>query len=275
MADIPERSFEVVEESGAETISLLQFNALADALSDAFPHISDKQLVLDWQHRESRLHAVLTQHEHDFLCVEEVDHFGDSFLPFLWPRGYDGTFAMRRMVYAEPIKSRDGVALFWRRNKFKLMHKKELRRGGKCFGLVCYFVRADDTPLTVAVLHLTAKPGREHDRQVEVDILLKYLGEDSPVLIGGDFNDTPDSLACKQMRDAGFTSAYDHADDSWTTWKKRATEVKRVIDYIWHRGDVRTVARLSIPPSETFPRMLPDVHYPSDHIAIGAKMSVN
>lgn len=272
MAAIPERTFEVVSDEDENTITVLQFNTLADALSDAFPHVSDKELVLDWKHRERRLHDVLTQHQCDFICLQEVDHFHDSFVPFLAKRGYDGEFAVRRFC---TNKSGDGTALFWRKDKHVFINKQKLKqRGGKCVGFIVYFLVNGISPLSVAVLHLTAKPGREADRAIEVDNLLEELKGDAPVLVCGDFNDTPDSQVCQKMRDAGFVSVYEHDETSWTTWKKREKEVKRVIDYIWYRGDVRLVARLAMPPSEAYPRMLPDVHHPSDHLDIGAKLNI-
>lgn len=273
MAAVPSRSFQPASDAES-TISVLQFNTLADALADAFPHVSDKELVLEWQHREARLHHVLTEHACDFICAEEVDHFEDSFMPLLDGRGYGGAFAVRRPEEHSKT-SRDGVALFWKNDKYTLLNESKLRSSTKCFGIVAQFVSrdADATRVTVAVVHLTAKPGREAERQQEVAILLAAIGhEKGPVVVGGDFNDVPESAACQQMRSAGFFSAYEHDEESWTTWKKREREVKRVIDYIWFRGPLDCAAVLSMPPSEQFPRMLPDEHYPSDHLAIAARL---
>lgn len=253
----------------------MQFNTLADALSDAFPHVSSKRL-LSWTHREPLLHRVLTDHPCDFFCLEEVDHFADSFQPLLSGLGYEGVFAQRRHS-ADPI-SLDGTALFWRKSRFSLLDHALAENDGKTFGLVGLFHDAATShTLSVCCLHLTAKD-RGETRLSEIAAFYAVLSRVAPagtaVLIGGDFNDVPESPVCQFLRDRAFSSAYSHPPSSWSTWKKRDTEVKRVIDFIWYRsGDASSLQLLDtlpIPDDSHFPACLPDLHFPSDHINIAA-----
>ena len=291
---LPQRIFRLLGDAAAATessdhgIQILQFNTLADTLSNDFPHVSAD--FLSWKHREGLLHEALTEHNFDFICAEEVDHFSDSFEPFLGDRGYSGIFAMRRVIAdGDTTASRDGAALFWKRDKFSILAQATVKHASKTVGVVATFARisSDGQPtseprLIVAAIHLTAKPGQEAVRCKEAAELVRVIdsfnkdGEDRlTTIIGGDFNDVPDSEVCDFVRSHGFLSAYEHDERAWTTWKKRQSEVKRVIDYIWYRpgssANLRPVAVLEVPADEVFPHMLPAADYPSDHLAIGAQ----
>jgi len=60
------------------SFSVLQFNTLADYLAVGdFPHTDPK--VIAWDYRKNNLISVITEHEQDFVCLQEVDHFN-----FFW-----------------------------------------------------------------------------------------------------------------------------------------------------------------------------------------------
>jgi nocturnin len=261
--------------SGTNEFSVMQFNCLADALSDAFPHVSKD--ILSWSHRMKLFEKLFASPTHDFLCLEEVDHFDDFFKPFLSKLGYSGRFYQRRSG-PSPI-SRDGVALFWRNDRFVLCSEDAVKSEKKTFGIVGLF---DDTltskKVCVSVVHLTAKPGFEEERLQEVKLLeakLLEVYDVSAMIVGGDFNDTPDSIACDHMRSLHFVSVYSHTPDSWTTWKKRSSVVKRVIDYIWYLDLMCEVTSILEHSDDSFPSMLPDFHHPSDHINLAATFQIN
>jgi mRNA deadenylase 3'-5' endonuclease subunit Ccr4 len=88
------------------SISVAQFNVLADYLSDAFPHIKDKKL-LSWSYRKPLLLQELHQLNADVICMEEVDHFED-FQTDLVQSGYSGIFKKKLG------SGLDGCALFWK-----------------------------------------------------------------------------------------------------------------------------------------------------------------
>lgn len=262
--------------STGDTFSILQFNCLADALSDAFPHVSS-QHILTWEYRCPLFEWLFKGLDVDILCLEEVDHFDDFFKPFLATLGYDGIFEQRRHE-PNPI-SKDGVALFWKKDKFHLIDKLPVSSSEKTFGIWAFLQeKTTQFKIAVGVVHLTAKPGREQVRMNEIGIFIETLLEKAsapiPVVIAGDFNDVPGSLVFKHMQACHFNSVYEHNDSSWTTWKKRETEVKRVIDYIWYltprECEMKLIESLPEPYDYDFPSMLPDVNFPSDHICIGA-----
>lgn len=67
--------------------TLLQFNTLANSLSDAFPYVDSKYLT--WEHRKQLLVREILQHRPDVITLEEVDkeHYKDYFRPFLTEAG--------------------------------------------------------------------------------------------------------------------------------------------------------------------------------------------
>jgi mRNA deadenylase 3'-5' endonuclease subunit Ccr4 len=276
---------------GHRRLSVFQFNTLADALSDAFPHVSTQEL-LGWAHRQRLFPQIFQQADrpYDFVTLEEVDHFADFFAPLLREQGYDGIFAQRRanaVVSDEGIPgpaliSLDGTALFWNAAHWELLSHVHLKRAHKTFGLLACFRSRQWTEVLIHVgaVHLTAKVGFEAERSQEIDILAQALAErnaaNDAVIIGGDFNDTPDSIVCEKMRGLHFASAYAHPSDAWTTFKRRDSLVKRVIDYIWYRPGhtaLQATDVLEIPSESTFPCALPDIHFPSDHINIAARFA--
>jgi len=143
--------------------------------------------------------------------------------------------------------------------------------------------------LLVASVHLKSKPGHEERRRDQVRVLLAALermstkaGGVTRILVLGDFNDVPSSLACELMRETGFTSIYDthYPHEFYTTAKKREHVVQRTIDYMWLKeakaGGAATsvVSLLEIPPVSTFPHLLPCTTYPSDHLALVAQLQL-
>lgn len=258
--------------------TILQWNTLADALSNAFPHISDPK-VLSWDHRKPLIQRLLTTTQCDFVCLEEVDHYHDSFSEFMMHLGYSGHFVERRVHEESPI-SRDGVAIFWKADRFERVVSQSLAvsKTDKVFGVVINFEeKISKQNLLIGAVHLTAKPDRLETRLKEIkhttDLIKEFVCEDDmPVIIAGDFNDTPDSAVCQHMLESGYLCSDD--DIRWTTWKKRDVEVKRVIDYIWYSTFCRQ--NLCCTPARNFPifgicdTFLPTARFPSDHIPIGA-----
>jgi len=146
--------------------------------------------------------------------------------------------------------------------------------------------------VTIASTHLKAKPGFEDIRVSQVQKLLKNIpsgffpvhshGPSHHVIITGDFNDTPDSMAVETIRLAPGLEMMDARDqyedvlaaDYYTTYKKRETVVKRVIDYIFFSSlRLTCTGVLDAPPLSEVPDMLPAHNYPSDHIALCASFS--
>jgi hypothetical protein len=115
--------------------------------------------------------------------------------------------------------------------------------------------------------------------------------DDVATVVGGDFNDIPDSLASQAMREHGFRSAYESMNrQTYTTSKIREALVTRCIDYLWYKQhsastddnddyndtpEMKCIDCITIPLSESLgPTALPRHDYPSDHLMIAAKFEL-
>lgn len=167
-----------------------------------------------------------------------------------------------------------------------------------------------DRPIFVTTCHLKAKKGAEMERirHAQLDYILSVIAtatstatsgpSECPVILLGDFNTTPQdhcsdehsSLTViphtQQWNGGFFSSAYpflstgeciDPAIWTYSTWKSRGgVEAKQLIDYIWFSKrhfelqwilDVPDIAELKSSTSK-----LPDMRYPSDHIALCSQL---
>lgn len=92
--------------------SLMQWNSLADYLSDAFPHSDPK--ILKWNYRFPLIIEEIQQYSSDLISMEEVDHFDDLYKR-LQTLGYKGLFQKKNG------SGKDGSAFFYKENKFVLI----------------------------------------------------------------------------------------------------------------------------------------------------------
>uniref|UniRef100_A0A6B2LF77 Endonuclease/exonuclease/phosphatase domain-containing protein n=1 Tax=Arcella intermedia TaxID=1963864 RepID=A0A6B2LF77_9EUKA len=244
---------------------------LADWLSDAFPFA--KPEVLKWDYRKNKIIQVVLEVNPDVFALEECDHYEDWFKGQFKAKGYKSTYLIKN-------GGNDGTAIFWKKEKFTklkqgthtyLWNSKKTTQG--VLAVVLQGKDKEKTSICVAATHLKAKPGFEEQRKGQGEQLVQYIKEfnekQSPVVILGDFNDTPDSLVCKHM---GLHYASAYPSNTWTTWKKRETVVQRTIDYIWYdSAKLQPIQILPAPLESDCPQLLPASYYPSDHILIAAK----
>ncbi len=261
---------------------LLTWNVLADALSDAFPLVPAADL--DWAHRGPRILAELTDPHGfgrlpDLLCLQEVDHF-DELARELGRIGFVGKWLPK-------AEGRDGVALFHRPTALERVELDEPTDGALRYvqltgepatqvALFERFRRPDGSTLLVATTHLRAKSGFEAERTAQTQQLCAALARirrpGEPLIVAGDFNDTPDSAAVGTLlaHPLGLASAYrtHHSlPQAWTTWKIREHETRKVIDYVFHSAELAPVALLDAPAhAELGPQRLPERRFPSDHL---------
>jgi nocturnin len=200
-----------------------------------------------------------------------VDHF-DQFEEALGARAY---------CFFAGKGDRDGCALFVPKKRFAMLGEPEKVLLEKKMSQVALIVRIKDLTsnrhVTVACTHLKAKYGFEEVRQRQAkavcDAVARIKQPGDIVLIGGDFNDEPNSLACEEMRRHGYQSAYAALKiESYSTSKIRESLSERCIDYIWFDPKVVQPAHaLGIPPAESLgPTKLPLPGFPSDHLSIAA-----
>ncbi|MCA8921980.1 MAG: endonuclease/exonuclease/phosphatase family protein [Planctomycetes bacterium] len=272
--------------AGANDFSLLSWNVLADGLAERGGFVRAPQEALSWESRRGSILEQVLSAEHtgvgpDLVCLQEVDRFGDAFEPTLHARGYSG-------AYVAKADGRDGCCVFWRRARFSLRWTRSLRylgadgRNGTQVALLAALLdRERDAPLLVATTHLKAKVGNEAEREGQARQLRRAvlaeggrLGPRAGLIVAGDFNDVPGSLAHAAMLAGGeLSSAYAAcagSEPDWTTWKVRADgEVCRTIDYVFCGGPLRPTAVLEPPPRAAIePERLPSWRYPSDHLSL-------
>ena len=106
-------------------ITVVQYNCLADGLSggDAgFDSLPPDEMA--WPKRGFELTRKIIDADADVVCLQEVDHYHDTFRPALHAQGYDGVY--REDEWSPCIKTTDGkladgVAIFYKREKLELL----------------------------------------------------------------------------------------------------------------------------------------------------------
>ncbi|XP_043917580.1 nocturnin isoform X1 [Protopterus annectens] len=275
-------------------IRVMQWNILAQALGEGKDNfIQCPREALNWEERKYLiLEEILTYHP-DVLCLQEVDHYFDTFQPILSKLGYKCTFLPKPWspcLDVEANNGPDGCALFFCRDRFELVDSANIRLTAmmlktnqvaivqtlKCLktgGLLC-----------VAVTHLKARVGWERFRSAQGCDLLHSLqdlskGSRVPLIVCGDFNAEPSEDVYKQFATSSLNlnSAYkllseDHqSEPPYTTWKIRPSgECCHTLDYIWYSQHALNVdSILSLPTEEQIgPNRLPSFSYPSDHLSL-------
>ncbi|XP_071511005.1 nocturnin-like isoform X1 [Diadema antillarum] len=280
-------------------VRVMVWNVLADALSqgkDNFIKCPKESLL--WENRKYAILEEILTYDPDVVCLQEVDHYKDFFLPVLQQVGYCGAFNPKPdspCLDCLYNNGPDGCVVFYKTNKFKLMHSAlpnlEVESNGRRYvsnqvavlhRLKCMSSELPDTEFCIATTHLKAKRGYEVMRSKQGQHLIEVLRRSSeklPLIIGGDFNAEPteDVYALFEGSDLNLTSAYTKLSDDgnseppYTTWKIRSRrEECHTIDYLWYtREHLAPVALLRFPgEQEIGSGRLPSWSYPSDHLSL-------
>ncbi|XP_061103145.1 nocturnin-like isoform X1 [Conger conger] len=280
--------------SPGQPIRVMQWNILAQALGegkDSFVRCPPE--ALNWAERKYLILEEILTYRPDILCLQEVDHYYDTFQPVLQSLGYHGTFCPKPWspcLDLERNNGPDGCALFFRRERFQLEHSASVRLAAALLKtnqvaiIQTLRCRATGRALCVAVTHLKARSGWERLRSAQGSDLLRYLQTASggrqgvPLLVCGDFNAEPSEDVYRRFAASGLEldSAYtrlspDGAEPPYTTWKIRPSgESCHTLDYIWFsRLAFRVESLLELPTAEQIgPDRLPSYNYPSDHLSL-------
>ncbi|XP_054483623.1 nocturnin [Anoplopoma fimbria] len=286
-------------------IRIMQWNILAQALGegkDAF--IRCPLDALNWQERKYLILEEILTYRPDILCLQEVDHYYDTFQPIMASLGYQGSFLAKPWspcLDVEQNNGPDGCALFYRRSRFSLQATAHLRLSAMMLPtnqvaivqtLTC---QVTGRRLCVAVTHLKARSGWERLRSAQGADLLQSLrsitsqgggcgqskaaSDAVPLVVCGDFNAEPSEDVYRRFSSSalGLNSAYKllssdgQTEPAYTTWKIRPSgESCSTLDYIWYTHDALSVqCLLDIPTEEQIgPDRLPSYHYPSDHLSL-------
>lgn len=282
-------------------ISLSLFAALGEG-KDGF--VRCPLDALKWQERKYLILEEILTYRPDIVCLQEVDHYYDTFQPIMASLGYQGSFMAKPWspcLDVEQNNGPDGCALFYRRSRFSLQATAHLRLSAMMLPtnqvaivqtLNC---QATGQQLCVAVTHLKARSGWERLRSAQGADLLQSLrsitsgrGGTSqsqampgsiPLVVCGDFNAEPSEDVYRRFSSSplGLNSAYKllssdgETEPAYTTWKIRPSgESCSTLDYIWYSHDALSVeCLLGIPTEEQIgPDRLPSYHYPSDHLSL-------
>lgn len=287
----------------SSTIRVMQWNILAQALGEGKDGFIRCPLeALNWHERKYLILEEILTYRPDILCLQEVDHYYDTFQPIMASLGYHGTFLAKPWspcLDVEQNNGPDGCALFYRRSRFSLHTTAHLRLSAMMLPtnqvaivqmLNC---RLTGRWLCVAVTHLKARSGWERLRSAQGADLLQSLRSITsrgssqsevgsgivPLVVCGDFNAEPSEDVYRRFSSSplGLNSAYKllssdgQTEPAYTTWKIRPSgESCSTLDYIWYSHEALSVeSLLDIPTEEQIgPDRLPSYHYPSDHLSL-------
>ncbi|XP_056625429.1 nocturnin isoform X1 [Triplophysa dalaica] len=292
-----------------EPIRIMQWNILAQALGegkDGF--VRCPMEALNWSERKYLILEEILTCRPDVLCLQEVDHYFDTFQPVLASLGYQSSFCPKPCSPCLDVHNNngpDGCALFFSRRRFQLLQTNHLRLSAMMLKtnqvaiVATLRCRLTGQVFCVAVTHLKARSGWEAFRSAQGAHLLQQLRnitaqsypemdqeEGIPLVVCGDFNAEPSEEVYRRFMTSplGLDSAYKCLSEDGTTeppytsWKIRPSgESCSTLDYIWYTERAfRVDAVLRIPSEEQIgPDRLPSYNYPSDHLSLVCDLSFN
>ncbi|KAI5624888.1 nocturnin isoform X1 [Silurus asotus] len=295
----PHRDFVRTRASAAHNpqIRVMQWNILAQALGegkDGF--IRCPMEALNWAERKYLILEEILTYRPDIVCLQEVDHYYDTFQPMMSSLGYQSSFCPKPFSPCLDVRGNngpDGCALFFSRERFRLLGVHHLRLSALALKTNQVAVAATlqcqvtGRALCVVVTHLKARSGWESFRGAQGANLLQQLETilsaqqeaAVPLMVCGDFNAEPGEEVYRRFLNSplGLDSAYRAlsadavTEPSYTTWKIRPSgESRATLDYVWYSHHGFTAdAVLSMPTEEQIgPDRLPSYHYPSDHLSL-------
>ncbi|CAM6103382.1 unnamed protein product [Calypogeia fissa] len=294
-------------------LRIMQWNILADGLAQFGDFIRAPKEILEWSSRAPKLLNKILEASADIVCLQELNHYDDYFLPQLQQHGYQGIFKPK--IFSPAVKygcPPDGCAVFFRASRLQISAADgaQIERGIIC----CLKDLLSNEELVLATTHLKAKSGKENEairlRQVQElvqGLVIRTKDGTLPSVICGDFNSNPFSVVYKLVHECSLrlqsvyarklelTSADNpmsptihvgnsidggaSAEPPFTTWKFRSTgEKQETIDYIWFSQCRRLLPdRIWRLPSATSIGAdgLPSEAMPSDHLPLTCEFMWN
>lgn len=281
---------------------VMQWNILAQALGEGLDSFVQCPLeALSWSQRKYLILEEILTHRPHILCLQEVDHYFDTFQPVLAELGYSSNFCPKPWspcLDVEGNNGPDGCALFYDQSEFEFLDSVNVRLTAmriptnQVAVVTMLRSRSSGRCLCVAVTHLKARAGWEWLRSAQGSDLLRHLqnlvqkhspksdpSQDVPLLVCGDFNAIPSEEVYRRFTTSllGLDSAYKKlsqdgsTEPEYTTWKIRPSgECCSTLDYIWYAKDsLRVETVLDMPTEEQIgPNRLPSFNYPSDHLSL-------
>nr|XP_056711341.1 nocturnin [Euleptes europaea] len=277
-----------------QPIRIMQWNILAQALGEGKDNFVQCPMeALRWEERKCLILEEILAYQPDILCLQEVDHYFDTFQPLLSRMGYQCTFFPKPWspcLDVECNNGPDGCALFFLRDRFTLINSTNIRLTAMKLKTnqvaIAQILKCNETGklFCIAVTHLKARNGWERFRSAQgADLLqkLKSITQEAeiPVIVCGDFNAEPTEEVYQEFSNSSLNlnsaykllSADGLSEPPYTTWKIRPSgECRHTLDYIWYSQHALQVnAALSLLTEEQIgPNRLPSFNYPSDHLSL-------
>ncbi|KAM6440158.1 nocturnin isoform 1-T1 [Liasis olivaceus] len=284
-----------------QPIRVMQWNILAQALGEGKDNFVQCPMeALRWEERKCLILEEILAYQPDILCLQEVDHYFDTFQPLLSRLGYQCAFFPKPCspcLDVECNNGPDGCALFFLKDRFTLINSTNIRLTAMKLKTnqvaIVQTLKCNETgkPFCIAVTHLKARNGWERFRSAQgADLLenLKQITQEAeiPLIVCGDFNAEPTEEVYKQFADSSLNlnSAYKLlstdglTEPPYTTWKIRPSgECRHTLDYIWYSQHALKVdAALNLLTEEQIgPNRLPSFNYPSDHLSLVCDFTFN
>ena len=151
--------------------------------------------ALEWSSRAAMIAKEVAHWNPDVVCFQEVDHY-THLKALLKPHGYKGVYTQR--TGGRP----DGLAMFWRRNRFTAEATKDLEfapmgfKDNVCQLTVLRSKQDSSLALLVANIHVLFNPKRGDIKLAQVRAMLEAAHSlvaarpdgPCPVVVCGDFN---------------------------------------------------------------------------------------
>eukprot|EP01118_Nematostelium_gracile_P011064 TRINITY_DN3893_c0_g1_i1.p1 TRINITY_DN3893_c0_g1~~TRINITY_DN3893_c0_g1_i1.p1 ORF type:complete len:317 (+),score=72.69 TRINITY_DN3893_c0_g1_i1:38-952(+) len=282
-------------EDVSDSLSIMQFNVLADAYALDTPDINaycdSKYLV--WEYRSELIVKEIEQYGADVVCIQELDHFDDFLKPRMENLGYKGEYKKKSG------DRKDGCAIFFKSSKFQLMKKLDveieiqLQEGSRpqsaLFVHLSFTTKGETRNVIVVDTHLKANTSTqsfESTRVNQVHFLLDRLQSFLPqtsskdiLFFCGDLNTDSKSDVYRILSDVNksssskiphLSSAYANyraeGEPEYTLWCKG---FNKLLDYIFYSTDsVYPIKLLDVNVNNVFPDFIPCKDYPSDHLSL-------
>lgn len=332
----PQKADQKRVQEGQAKFSVFCYNVLCDKYATRQLYAYCPSWALDWDYRKQQILKEITSHSSDVILLQEVEtrEFFGYFRPELHQQGYDGIFKAKsraRNMSESDSQSVDGCAIFYKNSKFEMKQEylleferlatqlghgapdilnRVMPKDNIAVGVVLEML-PDRQQVFVTNAHLTWDPIFKdvkviqsimllHEVQKKIDEFKKPTGPPPTIIIGGDFNSTPDSGVYEFMERGRIPES--HPDLAGRDYKKFAEHVglkhsmnlrscysrempytnythdfTGTIDYVFYSQDTVTPTTVLGPANpETMATFdgCPNPHFASDHFSIAAQMSL-
>ncbi|CAI5756879.1 unnamed protein product [Candida verbasci] len=242
------------ETESSEEFTILSYNTLCQHYATAKMYKFTPSWALDWEYRRNALEKEILSYNTEIICMQEVETktFYEFWTPLLSQHSYKGLFFNKtrsKTMKEEDSKKVDGCAIFYKIDKFSLIHKQNFEFNSVCMGSDKYkktkdlfnrFMNKDNIALIsylqhkesnekicIVNTHLHWDPAFNDVKTLQVGILLEELQgilkkyqhtnsmeeiKNASVIICGDFNSVKSS-AVYQLFSTGSSSKHEDMKD--------------------------------------------------------------